>query len=261
MQLYSCLLLEGFSRTIPAGSLTSKQDVGIILRIYYLALLNWGLWRTIVSDNGSQFTSNAFGKANHGLGIERHFCDKGRPWQNLIESQFGIQARLGEYLWQQCGNTEEAVEVHRELIRDHNRLPHFAHRKREDGKSSPLEVLGNNRGVEIDKTQLHQCFSRQVWQRRTNEKGFIRVGRWKIYIEEGLPKTPVELIYWDGKLRGEYRQEKLAEYDCRWNDKDQRPNNIEKPKQVETKYSSRQQELSNRSQLLLPIYTQALGRK
>ncbi len=242
-QLYSCLLLEGFSRTILAGSLTSKQDVGIILRIYYLALLNWGLWRTIVSDNGSQFTSNAFGRANHGLGIEQHFCDKGRPWQNLIESQFGIQARLGEYLWQQCGNTEEAVEVHRELIRDHNRLPHFAHRKREDGKSSPLEVLGNNRGVEIDKTQLHQSFSRQVWQRRTNEKGFIRVGRWKIYIEEGLPKTPVELIYWDGKLRAEYRQEKLAEYNCRWNDKEQRPNNIEKPKHFETKYSSRQPEL------------------
>ena len=55
IQLYSCLLLEGFSRTILAGSLTDKQHVGIILRIYYLALLNWGLWRTIVSDNGSQF--------------------------------------------------------------------------------------------------------------------------------------------------------------------------------------------------------------
>jgi len=243
VQLYSCLLLEGFSRTILAGSLTSKQDVGIILRIYYLALLNWGLWRTIVSDNGSQFRSHAFGNANTKLGINQHFCEKGRPWQNLIESQFGIQARLGEYLWQQCGNTEEAIEVHRELIRDHNRLPHFAHRKRDDGKSSPLEVLGDNRGAEIDRTQLHQAFSRQVWQRRTNEKGFIRVGRWKIYIEEGLPKTPVELIYWDGKLRAEYRQEKLAEYDCRWNDKEQRPNNIEKPKHFETKYSSRQPEL------------------
>lgn len=235
VQLYSCLLLEGFSRTILAGSLTSKQDVGIILRIYYLALLNWGLWKTIVSDNGSQFTSHAFGNANSKLGIIQHFCEKGRPWQNLIESQFGIQARLGEFLWQQCSNTEEAIEVHRELIRDHNRLPHFAHRKREDGKSSPLEVLGGSRGAEIDKTGLHQAFSRQVWQRRTNEKGFIRVGRWKIYVEEGLPKTPVELIYWDGKLRAEYRQEKLAEYDCRWNEKDQRPKTIENPQHFETR--------------------------
>jgi hypothetical protein len=61
-QLYSCLLLEGFSRTILAGSLTSKQDVGIILRIYYLALLNWGLWKTIVSDNGSQCALARFWK-------------------------------------------------------------------------------------------------------------------------------------------------------------------------------------------------------
>ena len=194
-QLYSCLLLEGFSRTILAGSLTDKQHVGVILRLYYLALLQWGLWETIVSDNGSQFRSAAFGKANQGLGITQHFCEKGRPWQNLIESQFGIQARMGEYLWRSCANTEQAIEVHRELIQDHNRLPHYAHRKREDGKDSPLEVLGSSRGGEIDKTGLHQAFSRQVWQRRTNEKGYIRVGRWKIYIEEGLPKTPVELIY------------------------------------------------------------------
>lgn len=253
VQLYSCLLLEGFSRTILAGSLTDKQHVGVILSLYYLALLQWGLWQTVVSDNGSQFRSSAFVKANQGLGITQHFCEKGRPWQNLIESQFGIQARMGEHLWRNCSNTEQAVEVHRELIRDHNRLPHYAHRKREDGKDSPLEVLGGSRGAEIDKTGLHQAFSRQVWQRRTNDKGFIRVGRWKIYIEEGLPKTPVELIYWDGKLRAEYRQEKLAEYDCHWNDKEQRPQSIDQPKHFETTFSSRQRELFEVGWLRDPI--------
>ena len=242
VQLYSCLLLEGFSRTILAGSLTDRQHVGIILRLYYLALLNWGLWQTIVSDNGSQFTSNAFSQANQGLGITQHFCEKGRPWQNLIESQFGIQARMGEYLWQNCSNIEQAVEIHRELIRDHNRLPHFAHRKREDGKDSPLEVLGSSRGTEIGKTELHQAFSRQVWQRRTNDKGFIRVGRWKIYVEEGLPKTPVEVTYWDGNLRAEYRQTKLAEYDCRWDEKGNRPKTIGTPEYFETPYKSKQPE-------------------
>lgn len=242
-QLYSCLLLEGYSRTILAGSLTDRQHVGVVLSLYYVALLRWGLWKTIVSDNGSQFTSNAFGKANQGLGIQQHFCEKGRPWQNLIESQFGIQARLGEYLWRNCGNVDEAVDIHRELIRDHNRLPHFAHRRREDEKDSPLEVLGNSRGTEIDKSELHQAFSRQVWQRKTNEKGYIRVGRWKIYIEEGLPKTPVEVTYWDGKLRAEYRQTKLAEYNCRWDEKGKRPKSIGEPEHFETKYKSKQQEL------------------
>ena len=253
IQLYSCLLLEGFSRTILAGSLTDQQHVGVILRLYYLALLEWELWETVVSDNGSQFRSTAFGKANQNLGINQHFCEKGRPWQNLIESQFGIQARLGEYLWRNCSNTEQAIEVHRELIQDHNRLPHFAHQRREDGKDSPLEVLGSNRGAQIDKTGLHQAFSRQVWQRRTNEKGFIRVGRWKIYVEEGLPKTPVELTYWDGKLRAEYRQTKLAEYDCRWDEKSHRPKNIEKAQHFETPYSSKQPELFEVGWLREPI--------
>lgn len=252
-QLYSCLLLEGYSRMILAGSLTDRQHVGMILRLYYLALLKWGVWKTIVSDNGSQFRSLAFGKANQGLGIEQHFCEKGRPWQNLIESQFGIQARLGEYLWRNCSNTDQAIDIHRELIRDHNRLPHFAHRKREDGKDSPLEVLGNRRGAEINNTELHQAFSRQVWQRRTNEKGFIRVGRWKVYIEEGLPKTPVEVTYWDGKLRAEYRQTKLAEYDCRWDEDAQRPQTIEKPQHFETPYRSKQPELFEVGWLRDPI--------
>lgn len=53
-QLYSCLLLEGFSRTILAGSLSRRQDLGTVLRLYYLALLRWGRWETIVSDHGSQ---------------------------------------------------------------------------------------------------------------------------------------------------------------------------------------------------------------
>ncbi len=114
-------------------------------------------------------------------------------------------------------------------------------------------MLGNRRGTEIDNTELHQAFSRQVWQRRTNEKGFIRVGRWKIYIEEGLPKTPVEVTYWDGKLRAEYRQTKLAEYDCRWNDEEQRPKTIGKPQHFETPYRSKQPELFEVGWLREPI--------
>ena len=122
-------------------------------------------------------------------------------------------------------------------------MPHFAHRRREDGKDSPLEVLGTSRGTEIEKAELHQAFSRQVWQRKTNDKGYIRVGRWKIYVEQGLPKTPVEVSYWNGKLRTEYRQTKLAEYACRWDEKGKRPKEIGEPEHFATKYKSRQQEL------------------
>jgi hypothetical protein len=36
VQLYSTLLLEGNSRSILAGSLTRRQDLGVILRLSYL---------------------------------------------------------------------------------------------------------------------------------------------------------------------------------------------------------------------------------
>jgi len=39
VQLYSCLLLEGLSRTILAGSLTPEQEVGVVLQVYFQALL------------------------------------------------------------------------------------------------------------------------------------------------------------------------------------------------------------------------------
>src|SRR5689334_174735 len=37
-----------------------------------------------------------------------------------------------------------------------------------------------------------------------------------IYVEEGLAHTPVEISYWDGKLRAEYDAHLLTEYNCRW---------------------------------------------
>jgi transposase len=42
VQLYSTLLLEGFSRTILAGSLTPDQETGVLLHVYFQALLKWG---------------------------------------------------------------------------------------------------------------------------------------------------------------------------------------------------------------------------
>ena len=96
VQLYSTLLLEGLSRTILAGSLTTGQEVGVILHVYFQALLRWGLWEEAISDHGGQFRSIDWIRVNKRLGIHHHMYDKGRPWLNLIESQFGIQARLGE---------------------------------------------------------------------------------------------------------------------------------------------------------------------
>lgn len=125
---------------------------------------------------------NDFAARMHRLSITHTMYAKGHPWENLIEAQFGIQARVGEYQWAKCKSVDEAVEIHRDLIRDHNRLPHFAHQKRQDQKKSPLEVLGSVRGREVDHGTLHRAFNRMSWTRRTDARGFVRIGRWRIYV-------------------------------------------------------------------------------
>jgi len=96
VQLYSCTLLEGFSRVILAGSLTTDQNAGVLLHIYFQALLRWGLWEETISDHGGQLNDQDWKRVNERLGIHHEMYPKGHPWQNLIESYFGIEARLGE---------------------------------------------------------------------------------------------------------------------------------------------------------------------
>jgi|GEM_PF-3960440 len=47
----------------------------------------------IISDHGKQFDSHAFRGANCRLQITHTIYERGHPWQNLIERQFGIQAK------------------------------------------------------------------------------------------------------------------------------------------------------------------------
>ena len=60
----------------------------------------------------------------------------------------------------------------------------------------------------------------------TDARGFVKIGRWKIYVEEGLPRTPVQLSYWEGKLRAEHQSQLLVEYQCQWREKSLRPATI-----------------------------------
>ena len=139
------------------------------------------------------------------------------------------------------------------MIRDHNLLPHWAHRFGNDQKRAPLEVLGIAQGRPVEPTTLQQAFGQRYCQRRIDEHGFVRLGRWKIYVEEGLPKTPVQLSYWDGKLRAEYGEHRLLEYQCRWGKNDLRPTGLSHPIHHNHPFQARQQELFDPLWLRDPI--------
>jgi hypothetical protein len=139
------------------------------------------------------------------------------------------------------------------LIRDINRLPHFAHARRNDGKDSPLEVLGARRGQEVDAATLHCAFRRKSWKRRVDAHGFIRVGRWRVDVEQGLPGASVNVSYWDGRLRAEHQSHLLAEYDCRFDERCLRPSHIGPATHHASPFNSRQQTLFDQQWVRDPV--------
>jgi hypothetical protein len=74
----------------------------------------------------------------------------------------------------------------------------------------------------------------------TDAQGFVKIGRWKIYIEEGLPRTPVQLSCWDGRLRAEYQSQTLTEYQCKWEKNAARPMAISHPVYYAHAFQSKQ---------------------
>jgi hypothetical protein len=92
-----------------------------------------------------------------------------------------------------------------------------------------------------------------AWQRKTDKRGFVRVNRWKIYVEEGLPNTPVQLTYWNGRLRAEYDKQLLTEYRCRWDNMNLRPKSISPPQAQAHPFTSPQPPLFDPLWLRDPI--------
>lgn len=77
----------------------------------------------------------------------------------------------------------------------------------------------------------------------TDARGFARIGRWKIYVEEALPRAQIQLSFWEGRLRAEYQSQILAEYRCKWGKKSARPAAISQPIHHDHPFQSRQMTL------------------
>jgi transposase InsO family protein len=100
--VYSFCVLEGYSRKLLAGMVSAHQDLTAVLQILFVALSEYGCPQAIVSDNGSVFTAGAYLGILRALEIEPLHIEQGKPWQNLIEAQFKVQLRLGDFKFEQA---------------------------------------------------------------------------------------------------------------------------------------------------------------
>jgi hypothetical protein len=144
------------------------QDLTAVLQILFAALSAYGCPQAVISDNGSVFTANDYLGILRNLEIEPVHIEKGKPWQNLIESQFKIQLRLADFKVEQAQTLEAIQNHHAAFIKTFNTTRHWAHQNRKDGYRRPADVLGWVKGRVVDMASLRQLFGRVELLRTVN---------------------------------------------------------------------------------------------
>jgi transposase InsO family protein/transposase len=241
--VYSICVLEGYSRKMLAGMVSAHQDLTAVLQLLFVALSEYGCPKAIVSDNGSVFTAGAYLGILRALEIEPLHIEKGKPWQNLIEAQFKVQLRLGDFKFEQVHTLEAVQNEHAAFIETFNTTRHWAHRKRADGHRTPVEVLGWLRGRRVELDRLRQLFRRAEFLRTVNRYGFVSVQRFYIYAESGLSRQRVLIWIYEGELSIEYQQTLVAQYRCDYDLKHQQLQGLSDPTLYTTRFTPPQLEL------------------
>ncbi len=241
--VYSICVIEGYSRKILAGMVSPHQDLTSILNMLYAALSLYGCPAGLVSDNGSVFTAGSYLAILRDLGIEPLHIEKGKPWQNLIESQFKIQLRLLDLKAEQAKTLEEVQNRHAEFIETLNTTRHWAHRNRADGYRTPVAVLGWLKGRRVEPKRLRELFGSSGFLRMVNRYGFVSVQRFYIYAEAGLSRHRVSIWIYEGELSIEYQKSVLAQYRCEYDPKQRQLQDVSAPILYSTPFASPQLEL------------------
>ena len=241
--LYSICILEGYSRCILSGMVSLSQDLWAILIVLYSAILRFGIPTYIVSDNAGVFLSTIFQTICQRLDLNHKTIKKGHPWENLIESFFGIQGRMTDYSIEKAQSSEEVKQIHETFLNDYNTTDHWALQGREDNKTIPSELLGWVKGRPISEEELHRKFYEHMFQRIINHHGCVRFQNFYFYVEDGLAKSQVYLWVYQNRLLAEHNKELLIEYECSYDDKTRKILKLSKPVIHKHKYISRQLKL------------------
>jgi Integrase core domain len=210
---YSVTLMDNYSRAILASAVTRRQDLPAFLSVFYRAVEKHGAPGTLVTDSGSVFLANRARAVYAKLGVNKEEIEKGRPWQNYSETAFGIQKRMADWHFSRAGSWTGLVEAHDRFVSDYNAQGHFAHRKREDGRRSPCEVLSWVAGMRFHPKDLERAFFSERHTRSLDGMGYATLMRWRLYAEEGLAGENADLWLLENTLTVEHAGEPLSAYE------------------------------------------------
>ncbi len=244
MKVYCVSILENDSRAILASGVFPTQDLSAYLMILSAAIRQHGIPETLVSDSGAVFVTAKQAKAVYAaLGIEKREIERGKPWQNYIETTFNVQRRMADWDFAKATNWAELLAVHDRWVADYNHQSHWAHQERTDGRLTPRDVLGWVHGREIATTDLHRLFYRTRFGRKLDRLGGCPLGRmrfrhWRVYGEHGLAKEHAAVWLYAETLTIEFADEPVAQYKVRYQPDKAHLLSVEEPRLFETPYRS-----------------------
>jgi transposase InsO family protein len=238
--IYCSSILENYSRAILASAITRQQDTQASISVLYAAIRKYGCPETLVSDSGAVFRSHEAMRIYDALGIQKKEIEKGKPWQNYIETCFNVQRRMADWRFELAQTWEDLLAAHEKWLRDYNYQKHLAHEKREDGRHSPAEVLGWVSGRQFESDHLSRAFSAICETRKLNKAGYARFRNFLLYAERGLAGKRALVNIFQDTLALEYDELPLAKYSVEWQPDDHHLLRVGNPRLFEHPYHSAQ---------------------
>jgi putative transposase len=214
-RVYVVSVLDNHSRAILSSAVTRTQDLASYLSVLYAAVERYGSPEALVTDGGGIFRANQAKAVYEALGIAKHEIERGRPWQNYVETTFNVQRRMADWHFSRAESWTEIVEAHERFVEDYNAQDHWAHREREDGRRSPSEVLGFATGVRHREEELRRAFFSSRFVRVLDALGYARFRHWRVYGAEALAGSEAALWLAAESLTLEHGGEPLSRYDVK----------------------------------------------
>src|SRR6266567_5289958 len=176
---YVITVMDAFSRAILSSDIFQSQDLSCVLIVLYAAIEQFGAPQRLITDNGGVFRAKQLLAICEALEIEKEYIHPRQSWENLVETHFNVMRRMSQVHFEQVTSWQGAKIAHERFVTDYNAQPHWAHRKREDNRLSPAEVLGWVTNKLRTPEQLHRIFYATRFLRSLDRLEYVHFRWWK----------------------------------------------------------------------------------
>ncbi len=239
---WSLIILDGYSRTMLAGMVAPTEASWGALMVLYTACRHYGVPATLISDSGGAFTSGACEAVLARVQIHHETIESttGERDQNLMETHFTIQRRLYAYQFSLARTPAAFEQAHQACMATYHTTAHQGLLNDRFDRPLPLQGLGKAQGRIYSAEELNRHFAHELFPRTTNPYGCVTLHHYHLYVEQGLPTTPVLLWLSGDQWRAVFDNVVVAEYRCQYDWRRHRVINIRDGVFYRTRYASSQ---------------------